>query len=164
MSKYQISDVPMYKPHKCANCGSSKNDGRRYIDFGLEIDWLGTIFLCGFCLRDVANTMGLFDDLNAQIKELQEKDNHIEEMQVQGEHLHEVVLKTFEEVTVYYDNLHSLGCSSTTDSGSDLVIEEPAVEPRVDESKPRAVKQTSSSRRQNVPSLADLLNAESGPS
>src|SRR3954466_860008 len=60
MSRYRILDVPDVAPAKCANCGSSKNDGRKYVDFGLQVDWYGVVYFCGLCLADIARDMGLF--------------------------------------------------------------------------------------------------------
>lgn len=160
MSKYQISDVPMFKPGKCANCGSSKNDGRKYVDFGLEVDWYGTVFLCGHCLTDVANAMGLFDDLKRQLTDLQVDRNNAEELQEQGEALHETVISTFKEFENYYDrlSLHTAGNHTPSDITPSVVPDETTVEPGIDETKPRPVKSTSGSRRTNLRSLTDLLD------
>lgn len=160
MGKYQVTDVPMYKPGKCANCGSAKNDGRRYVDFGLEVDWYGTVFLCGLCLKDVAQTMGLFAELEAEIEKLKKTSFDIDVLREQGFHLQDTVLKTFEEVKEYHARVHSLGDSSSPDDGSDVVpVETAEAESTADESKSGITKSPTSSGRKNISSLAELLNA-----
>jgi len=165
MSKYQISDVPMYKPGKCANCGSSKGDGRKYVDFGLEIDWYGTLFLCGLCLTDVAETMGLFDKYKEEIEKVKQSSFSIDVLREQGGHLEEIMLETFEEVKQYFDNLHSIGADSPSNSPTSVepytpsdAETAPRVESTVNEPKSKPVKSTSGPGRKDVPSLADLLN------
>jgi hypothetical protein len=162
MSKYQISDVPMFKPARCANCGSSKNDGRRYVDFGLEVDWYGTVFLCGFCLADVAKAMGLFDKLNDRIKELEEKHLDFESLKNQGANLHETVMQGIKELESHYASIHSVELGSDNYTPSDLdvpsVDETPPSEPATVTAKPRAAKSTPSSGSKNIRSLAELLN------
>jgi len=162
MSKYQISDVPMFKPGKCGNCGSSKNDGRRYVDFGLEVDWYGTVFLCGFCLKDVATEMGLFDELLAKIKELEEKHLDFESLKNQGALLHETVTQGLKGLEEHYVSIHSAELGNNNYTPSDLdaspVNEAPPSQSGTATPKPRATKSTSSSGSKNVRSLAELLN------
>ena len=164
MSKYIIKDVPMVQPGKCANCGASKNDGRQYIDFGLQIDWYGCIYLCGFCILDIANSMGLFGILRQRVQNLTLELDQIKAQQRYGAELPDKLVQAWEEFKVYYDSVHSVRDDPTPDSTSDVDTDSP-VEPAstlpskstTNETKPRAAKSTSSSRPQNVPSLADLI-------
>lgn len=162
MSKYQISDVPMFKPGKCANCGASKNDGRRYVDFGLEVDWYGTVFLCGDCLTDVANAMGLFDKFKEAIEEVKANSFSLDVLREQGFAVQYNLEKTIGEVKEYFANLHSLGDDSSSDSNSSVVATETTTESAIDEAKPRVTKSSTVSGRENLPSLADLLNGSAG--
>ena len=60
MSKYRRLAVPDFAPGKCANCGSSRTNDREYLDFGLQVDWYGTVYLCSLCIADMAKTLGLY--------------------------------------------------------------------------------------------------------
>ncbi len=167
MSKYQISDVPMYKPGRCANCGSSQNDGRRYVDFGLEVDWYGTVFLCGFCLKDVAEKMGLFTDYQERLESFSRENERLMSLQVTEQQLRTNALDAFKELKDYYVDVLALGNhipfntpASVDSTPASEVTPEPASEPVIDTPKPRATKSTPSARRTHVPSLADLLNAD----
>jgi hypothetical protein len=162
MTKYRIMAMPDFKPSKCANCGSCKADGRKYIDFGLEIDWYGIVYLCGLCLTDIADKMGLFDQLKNHIDEALTEVQHIESLKAQGVELHETLTRKIEELNDYYASLHSLGDGNISDRHLSLVpseISNGPDEPRTDETKPRVVKSTSSSRRKDIPSFTDLLGS-----
>lgn len=158
MSKYRVIDVPDVSPGKCANCGASKNDGRRYIDFGLHVDWYGAVFLCTSCLTDAAIHAGLFEEMEKRLQESVDAQNKIEELKKKGENLHETVVTLFKELEDYYANLHPLGMDSSSDSNPDMVVEEPAVESGTNSPKPRVTKPSTGSGSKNIPSLADLIN------
>lgn len=168
MSKYKILATPYYKPGKCANCGASKDDGRKYIDFGLEVDWYGIVYICGSCLSDVANAVGLFDRLNLRILDLEkaleeEKKNKtsLDELKEKGVEIQETIISRFRELEDFYVSVHPPRNDSTSDSSSDLGDESTAEpESAVNESKPRTVKSTSSTGRKDVPSLASLIDAD----
>jgi hypothetical protein len=166
MEKYVISDAPYFKPSKCANCGSTKEDGRKYLNFNLDIDWYGIVYLCGLCLKDIATAFGLFRDLEDQLAKAVDALASITNSEEKGVELQQKVIQTLKEFEEYYVNLQpAIGNSSNDGSHSvesytppndDTVIE---TERTVNEPKSRIVKSTPSSRRPNVPSLADLLNA-----
>lgn len=165
MSKYRILAVPDLKPGKCANCGSSKDDGRKYIDFGLEVDWFGIVFLCGLCLKDVSTNMGLFHSYEEEVQLAQLKLLKLTNLQEQGTELKETVLKTFEEVKEYFDNLRSVGDNSSSDTsspvGTDKKSDASGVssdEPSTDTTKRTTAKSTTVTGSTNLPSLAELLN------
>lgn len=170
MSKYIIEPIPKFKPHKCANCGSTKEDGRKYISFGLEVDWYGIVYLCGFCLKDIATEMGLFANLQKDIELAQSRYLDYEELKQRGKDLHEDVNKMFSDLEGYYATLHLAGLERGSDSTSYLVSEESKEESESDGTnvtesdkpvtnpKPRTSKPANVSRPQNVRGLADLLN------
>lgn len=163
MSKYRILAVPDVSPGKCANCGSSKNDGRKYVDFGLQVDWYGAVFLCGECLHDVSNAMGLFDALRAELVEAQEKKISADALQETGVELHDRVVKTFKELEEFYVGVSTHRLDSDSDSSPGLVDDSTeSSEQRTDSAKPRVTKSTTSSRRSNPPSLANLLSNNGG--
>lgn len=158
MSKYRIIEVPDVQPGKCANCGASKNDGRKYVDIGLHIEWYGALILCGLCLQDIANHFGLFDEIKQNMAGLIEDRNTVEELQEQGDKLHETVVKTFKEFEEFYAGLHSASMADTTHPDSDLVSSEPVSESSSDRTEQRTIKPNPSTGRQNIRLLADLID------
>lgn len=158
MSKYSILDVPSVSPGKCGNCGSSKNDGRKYIDIGLHIDWYGAMYLCGYCVEDIARSAGLFDKVEADLREASESVAKIEEMYQKGEALHELVANTHQDFKEFYGSLHTTELDSDSDNNIGVDTNSPINKSRTDLSEPGVTESTSVTRHQNVPSLADLLN------
>lgn len=163
MSKYTILDAPHYKPGNCANCGSTKVDGRKYIDFGLEIDWFGIVYICSLCMLDIAEKTGLFEVLEAKVKELQEKLDATVADQVKRESFVQRFDELLGEVKPYLAAELS-AINDDSDSNGISSVESP--EPEVVEAKPnakqtnqRATKSTSGSRSENLPSLAELIAA-----
>lgn len=167
MSKYRILTVPDIKPGKCANCGSSKEDGRGYVDFGLEVDWYGIVFLCGHCLFDIVRQMGLIRPLEDQISNLTDKLLKIKQNDSRGVDLRDNFLKIFKEVQNYISTLPATGNEPVTDSRdlpdkSEAASSEPTIDTikrAADEAKQRIVKSASVPRSTNIPSLASLLDA-----
>lgn len=169
MSKYRILAVPDIKPAKCANCGSSKNDGRKYIDFGLEVDWYGIVYLCGLCLVDVATEMGLFDHLKNRIKETEIKLLNIQQTDTKGIELRDNFLKIFEEVQNYASSLPTSSISTPANSGSvpdnaettkgeSSKLPVDSVKRTTNETEQRVTKSAAIARSSNLPRIADLLD------
>jgi hypothetical protein len=168
MSKYLITDTPRHPPGKCANCGASKVDGRKYVDFGLQVDWYGTVYLDEPCLTDIAKAMGLFKKYEDEIAELKLDVQDVHQLHDQGVRLHETVVRTFEELKEFYGKLPSSGPSSSS-TGSDSLESSkdsnstPSVDANqsnVNEPELRIVKPPASTGRKNVSSLADLLKPD----
>lgn len=170
MTKYRILDAPDFKPAKCANCGTSKRDGRQYIDFGLEVDWFGIVYICGLCLEDITKAMGLFNKYIGEIERLRTEVIGVRQQVATGSKLNDDFLRTFREVQNYFTNLPAAGDDIESNSSDILDVESSAAnEQRLDEiksaadaAKRRPAKSTSGSGSKNVPSLADLLNASNG--
>jgi hypothetical protein len=159
MTKYRILACPNTQPGKCANCGASKDDGRKYIDFGLQVDWYGTVHLCGHCTKDIAENMGLFDELRMQIAELQDAQVRVTDLQEQGDQLHDTVVKTFEELKEFYVSIHPTGTDNSSNSDSGVVTNKTeSDESGSNESKSATTKPPNVSGRKDVRQLADLLN------
>jgi hypothetical protein len=160
MSKYAILDEPQYKPHKCSNCGSTKKDGRKYIDFGLEIDWYGQVYLCSLCLLDIAMNVGLFDKIKEENDNLISRGAEIETMLAKGVKLYEVVMKTQQEFEDFYGNVHTSVDASSGNGSTNLdKPENESSEHGITKSESGTTKSNSGSRRTDVPSLADILNS-----
>lgn len=162
MSKYRILDVPDAQPGKCDNCGASKRDGRKYIDFGLHVDWHGAVHLCTDCLKDIASEAGLFSELEAKLKLLLAEQEKLDSLRNQGVELHEIVVKTFKEFEDFYAGLHSVSNNSSPDSSSNVVIDETSSSGSGSaKTESTTTKSTNGTGRKNVRSLTDLLGNDS---
>lgn len=154
MSKYRILQIPDMNMAKCANCGSAKNDGRKYIDFGLYIEWYGTVFLCTLCIKDIAMNAGLFEPLEQEVEKL--KFSKIKEEE--KEELKKAVLHTLEEVNAQFVNLYSSPDDSSSDRTPSVVFSEnESTKSGSAETKPGIIKPTSSSRPKDFSRLTELL-------
>ncbi len=63
--RFRISDAPNALPGKCAVCGYAASgdtnqplDHRKYVDFGLDIDYYGTVYFCTDCVNELAKQLG----------------------------------------------------------------------------------------------------------
>lgn len=161
MSKFSILSVPHFKPSKCANCGSCKEDGRSYIDFGLEIEFYGILYLCSLCLKEIALRAGLFNDLQDRVITAESKLASIESLHTEGKELHDTFLHTFEEVKKYFASLHSFGDGVPTSSSSVLESDTSATNATTTKTESRTTKQNSSRGSTGLRSLAELLESDS---
>lgn len=58
-NKIQISEHANVAPNKCANCSfSGREPGRYFIDFGVDLEFYGTVYLCTECFAECANIIG----------------------------------------------------------------------------------------------------------
>lgn len=160
MSKYRLLDVPDVSPGKCGNCGASKNDGRKYVDIGLHIDWYGAMYLCGHCIKDIANEAGLFRELEQALEDLVDREASILEMHQKGEALHEIVKRTHQEFEDFYANLRSFELDSDSDSSASSganLFETKSDRAGTAHPEPAVIKSTPVTRRENIPSLTELM-------
>jgi len=76
-SRIRVLSAPILAPGVCCTCGASRNDDRQYIDLGIDVDHIGVMYFCTFCLTELVNTLGcltkeqseeLHDELNAARK------------------------------------------------------------------------------------------------
>lgn len=160
MSKYRILDRPDVNPAKCANCGSTRVDGRKYVDFGLQVDWYGVVFLCSLCLGDIALNAGILKAFEVRILQLEQIIASKESSDVKAEELQATFLSTYEGVKKYFDNLSSSGNGVPSDSDTSTSSDEASPEPRVNKTEQRATKPSASARSKDISSLASLI----GPS
>jgi len=167
MSKYRILDIPDKKQAKCANCGSVKNDGRKYVDFGLEVDWYGIVYLCSLCMLDIANNMGLFNKAEEQIEQLRhEKASLINLLLAQGDSIENKLNNLMGEVREYFDALRTIDDGKSPDSDIVVDINASTGAENVTESdqstgktEQRTTESTAGSGLKNVSSLTELLNS-----
>jgi hypothetical protein len=165
MSRYRIIDRPDIGPnYKCSNCGSAKEGDRKYVDFGLYIDWYGQVFICTLCLQDIAVNAHLYKGLELDNLKLREQVEELKQARVSADDLRSTVLSTYEGVKKYFDNLPAAGDNSDSDSASDVGISEAPADSDVNKTdsgskapQPRVTEQITKSRSKDVPLLADLL-------
>jgi hypothetical protein len=48
-----ITDAPDMIPNKCGKCGSGRTGDRKYVDFGLTLEFYGTVYICTICLDEI---------------------------------------------------------------------------------------------------------------
>ena len=70
-SKVQILEAPRLLPGTCMLCGTSRTDDRQYIDIGKDIQFVGVIYFCTFCMTEIANALGCL--MPEQTKELEDE-------------------------------------------------------------------------------------------
>lgn len=61
-SRFKISLTPFSLPGKCIICGSVGGDGRKFVDFGFDIDYYGTVVFCSVCLTECCNYIGWINE------------------------------------------------------------------------------------------------------
>ena len=64
--RVQVVPFPQALPGKCALCGAADHDNRNYVDFGLQVDFYGSVLLCGFCIKDIAEALGYLSPDDAE--------------------------------------------------------------------------------------------------
>lgn len=167
MSKYRILDIPDKKQAKCANCGSTKKDGRKYVDFGLEVDWYGIVYLCSLCMLDIANNMGLFNKADEQIVQLRhEKASLINLLLAQGDNLEHKLENLMEEVKEYFVALRTVRDGEPVDPSIILGDNPPSGAENITksdrtsgETEQRTTESSAGSGLKNVSSLTELLKS-----
>ena len=74
-SRLKVLDTPVLAPGICFLCGSAGDDKRKFIDFGKQIEWYGAVYVCTFCIVEVAEAaefipVANFDTLHTEYREL----------------------------------------------------------------------------------------------
>lgn len=167
MSKYRIVPMPDKQQAKCSNCGSTKNDGRKYVDFGLDVDWYGIVFLCGNCIYDIAKAMNCFAQFVDRINRLEDRNKTLENLLLaQGDSIESRLSNLMEEVKEYFASLHSISddgrsdpstmVDSNSSSGADNTTES---DRQATGTEQRTTESTTGPGSKNFSSLAELLNA-----
>lgn len=106
-------------PGSCIICGSGSNE-EGYLDFGIFVDYHGTLYFCMTCLGEAAQVAGF---MSPQL--YAETNKHIEEKLVENKSLKEEI----EDAKRTIDSLkHLLGSSLTASSD---VVSESTTEPEV---------------------------------
>lgn len=71
-SRIQIVDTPVAAPGNCSMCGSCGGDGRKFLDFGKQLDWYGAVYFCTECVKEFSQAVDYIpvDAFNSQAQEL----------------------------------------------------------------------------------------------
>lgn len=75
-SRIQVLDVPISLPGVCTMCGSPGGDGRKFLDFGFQLDWYGAVYFCSECIKEFAQAanyipVGAFEEQSKELAKLQ---------------------------------------------------------------------------------------------
>jgi hypothetical protein len=63
-SRVQIIENPVSAPGTCAMCGTGSGvDSRKFIDFGFQLDWYGSVIFCEYCMASVAEGAGYISSI-----------------------------------------------------------------------------------------------------
>lgn len=158
MSKYVIEDFPKFKPSKCSNCGSSKEDGRKYVSFGLEIDWYGIVYLCTLCLKNIAESARLFDNHLAELQSVVAELKAARSVERKEQAILSRLESISEEIKEYYDaSVRSSGTSSSANELPLLDSDASAAESGTDSPEQGTSESNSGGRSKNVQGLANLF-------
>lgn len=160
MSKFQLLDIPIMAPGRCSNCGAVKPDGRKYVDFGLTLDHYGVVYICSLCLFEAAGLLEKALGLNPPVAE--PAINRHEILVSYIEQLEKSVIEMIDLVKGYASTDIVVSDSGTIPGGkrdTDISIDPEAKsdDKPADEDESGTTKQTTKSRRSDVPSLAELL-------
>jgi hypothetical protein len=72
-SRVQVLDCAPVAPGVCILCGIA--DGRKFVDFGKQVEWYGAVYFCSECIGEVARALGWvpvaeYNELLAEFKKL----------------------------------------------------------------------------------------------
>ena len=74
-SRIQVMDTPVAAPGTCVICGvpGPCEDGRKFVDFGLLLEFYGVVYFCTECISPVALAAGYISSVEMEtIKSLSE--------------------------------------------------------------------------------------------
>jgi len=119
-NKIQISEHANAAPNKCANCSfSGYEPGRFFVDFGVDLEFYGTIYLCTNCFAECANIIGWISP--AEADQLKSRDA---ELTAEVERLREFENK-YVSIASYFDDADRSGGNLPgfdTDSDSSVTM------------------------------------------
>lgn len=153
-SRIRTLNAPLLAPGTCCICGSSRTDDRQYIDLGIDVDHIGVMYFCTFCITELVNTLGCLtqEQSEALHEELNSARQTILDFQQEKAALDGAV-----------DTLRRTGLFSGTDLSSVIHSTETKSEPIQDvvRPEPEPVKSSKSSK-QSDPKQGSTSISESG--
>lgn len=139
----QIVDIPPALPGKCAVCGYAGGGGgnfRRFVDWGISLDFYGAVIFCTFCIEHVANLLGYLSPEQGEKLELELTFNR-EKVSLLGE-----------------ENARLRSALSSLDFVSSATVVANETDEREGQSAPGTIEPDSSGRSESIP------DSESSPS
>lgn len=121
-SRFKILDAPYATPGKCAVCGyaasgneTEPDDKRQYIDFGLDIDYYGVVYICTTCIHELTHQLGYILPVEAD-----EFENKIEELTSRITRLEVVtdVINSMADVLIMHGWVSSVGSDFSVEGES----------------------------------------------
>lgn len=58
-SRYSVLNAPILAPGTCILCKSPGGDGRQFIDLGIQVNWIGAMYFCTYCVAEAASMIGM---------------------------------------------------------------------------------------------------------
>lgn len=150
LSNLQVIDRPIMIPAKCANCGAGVSD-RKYIDFGLDVESYGVVYLCEFCITYAYNKL---------IPETQNSENHRKETPEKEDKVRLLndVRRALEDIKGDLGLVLNLYHPSIIDNSDDTELSSMETESDDNEIQSGVDEQVTESGSENIPSLAELLS------
>lgn len=149
-SKVQVVAYPTQLPSKCACCGSVPNghtelkNTRYFVDFGLDLNEFGTVYLCSDCFVEAASKFGFINGKHAAEYAFQ-----IDALTQENINLRSQV-ESVKSVTAAIVNLHSV-----VDSSDSSVLDAAPTT----KTKSRVNASSNEPRSNDVPDIASLDEA-----
>lgn len=93
MTRFQLVDVPVLMPGNCIICGSVGDDERKFVDIGITIEFIGTVYFCTHCMSEALNIMGFVskEAYEAMRAEVKQRDETIQGLEHECSSLHRLV-------------------------------------------------------------------------
>ena|SRR3990170_6848354 len=186
LSKFQVMDLPIMAPGKCSNCGGTRIGDRKYVDFGLTLEYYGIVYLCTLCIKELMmvlqKNMGLVQTIIEKHRDLFNFEfvapvitspipvaNPIDDIKKIQEVARNIEDKIKQVIDVYQpsanpansDNLDPVG----NDPSSNLPTDEPVSKEKsnntvVIRTKQRTLKQDTGSGRENIPGFTGFKSSD----
>lgn len=122
-------------PGKCSICGGMKYDGRKWIDFGLSIDWYGVVYLCTFCFEEIKTQIEGQDEsfpVSSYLQLKQEKELFLKDISVLKKtqiSLEKVIRELKDELAATKHKLNTVSSDSSSSSISSKIKPEDSQSP-----------------------------------
>lgn len=158
MGGIYIVNHPEALPQQCANCGAARSD-RKYVDFGLSLDFYGVVYLCSICVEEIASAFGLVVEVEQQeeYEGLQERYAELDEanssLVAENERLHGILGSKYFDHNVSTQSLSSSDSRTGDESEADTGTERTRRSGNTRSSESRSVRGS-----KDVPSLEDFLS------
>jgi copper chaperone CopZ len=165
MTTIFVEDRPIHSPAKCGRCGSVRYDGRKYVQFGMDIEFYGIVYLCSHCVREIYKAVfngndglpvaQLESDLADALQTIELQQTLLNTREEQIETLENTYGVVEPDSSPVAESSDSPPVAESTDSGTKTGNSKSSGR------KKPVTKSVTSSRPKNVPSLTELLEPTS---